>query len=253
MSTILDLQNITTTVNVGTSEEKNILKNINLKINDGDFITLLGTNGAGKSTLLNIINGSIFPTSGKIILKERDLTNLSEVKRAKYIAQVFQDPKMGTAPRMTVAENLLLATKRGQQRGLHLRGLDQHLEEFKRETAQLPNGLNERLNTFVGNLSGGQRQTLSFLMATIKKPELLLLDEHTAALAPNTSRQLLELTNKVVKKEHLTCIMITHQLKDAIKYGNRTIILNSGKIVLDVNGQDKKTLTEEDILQYFTD
>ena len=139
MSTILDLQNITTTVNVGTSEEKNILKNINLKINDGDFITLLGTNGAGKSTLLNIINGSIFPTSGKIILKERDLTNLSEVKRAKYIAQVFQDPKMGTAPRMTVAENLLLATKRGQQRGLHLRGLDQHLEEFKRETAQLPN------------------------------------------------------------------------------------------------------------------
>ena len=253
MSTILDLQNITTTVNVGTSEEKNILKNINLKINDGDFITLLGTNGAGKSTLLNIINGSIFPTSGKIILKERDLTNLSEVKRAKYIAQVLQDPKMGTAPRMTVAENLLLATKRGQQRGLHLRGLDQHLEEFKRETAQLPNGLNERLNTFVGNLSGGQRQTLSFLMATIKKPELLLLDEHTAALDPNTSRQLLELTNKVVKKEHLTCIMITHQLKDAIKYGNRTIILNSGKIVLDVNGQDKKTLTEEDILQYFTD
>lgn len=253
MSTILDLQNITTTVNVGTSEEKNILKNINLKINDGDFITLLGTNGAGKSTLLNIINGSIFPTSGKIILKERDLTNLSEVKRSKYIAQVFQDPKMGTAPRMTVAENLLLATKRGQQRGLHLRGLDQHLEEFKRETAQLPNGLNERLNTFVGNLSGGQRQTLSFLMATIKKPELLLLDEHTAALDPNTSRQLLELTNKVVKKEHLTCIMITHQLKDAIKYGNRTIILNSGKIVLDVNGQDKKTLTEEDILQYFTD
>ncbi|WP_288300213.1 ABC transporter ATP-binding protein [uncultured Lactobacillus sp.] len=253
MSTILDLQNITTTVNVGTSEEKNILKNINLKINDGDFITLLGTNGAGKSTLLNIINGSIFPTSGKIILKERDLTNLSEVKRAKYIAQVFQDPKMGTAPRMTVAENLLLATKRGQQRGLHLRGLDQHLEEFKRETAQLPNGLNERLNTFVGNLSGGQRQTLSFLMATIKKPELLLLDEHTAALDPNTSRQLLELTNKVVKKEHLTCIMITHQLKDAIKYGNRTIILNSGKIVLDVNGQDKTTLTEEDILQYFTD
>lgn len=253
MSTILDLQNITTTVNVGTSEEKNILKNINLKINDGDFITLLGTNGAGKSTLLNIINGSIFPTSGKIILKERDLTNLSGVKRAKYIAQVFQDPKMGTAPRMTVAENLLLATKRGQQRGLHLRGLDQHLEEFKRETAQLPNGLNERLNTFVGNLSGGQRQTLSFLMATIKKPELLLLDEHTAALDPNTSRQLLELTNKVVKKEHLTCIMITHQLKDAIKYGNRTIILNSGKIVLDVNGQDKKTLTEEDILQYFTD
>ena len=142
MSTILDLQNIITTVNVGTNEEKQILKNINLKLEDGDFVTLLGTNGAGKSTLLNIINGSITPTSGKIILKNRDLTNLSEVKRAKYIAQVFQDPKMGTAPRMTVAENLLLATKRGQRRGLHLRKLDKHMDEFKQKTSQLPNGLN---------------------------------------------------------------------------------------------------------------
>lgn len=253
MSTILDLQNITTTVNAGTSEEKKILKNINLQVEEGDFITLLGTNGAGKSTLLNIINGSIFPTTGKILLKNRDLTNLSEVKRAKYIAQVFQDPKMGTAPRMTVAENLLLATKRGMHRGLHLRGLDKHLKEFEKETAQLPNGLNERLNTFVGNLSGGQRQTLSFLMATIRKPELLLLDEHTAALDPNTSKQLLELTNQVVQKNNLTCIMITHQLKDAIKYGNRTIILNSGRIVLDIKDQEKQSLTEEKILQYFTD
>lgn len=253
MSTILDLQNITTTVNAGTNEEKQILKNINLKLEDGDFVTLLGTNGAGKSTLLNIINGSIFPTSGKILLKDQDLTNLSEVKRAKYIAQVFQDTKMGTAPRMTVAENLLLATKRGEHRGLRLRGLDKHMQEFKRQSAQLPNGLNERLNTFVGNLSGGQRQTLSFLMATIKRPDLLLLDEHTAALDPNTSRELLELTDKVVQEEHLTCIMITHQLKDAIKYGNRTIILNNGRIVFDVKGDDKKRLTEEDILQYFTD
>lgn len=253
MSTILDLQNIITTVNVGTNEEKQILKNINLKLEDGDFVTLLGTNGAGKSTLLNIINGSITPTSGKIILKNRDLTNLSEVKRAKYIAQVFQDPKMGTAPRMTVAENLLLATKRGQRRGLHLRKLDKYMNEFKQKTSQLPNGLNERLNTFVGNLSGGQRQTLSFLMATINRPDLLLLDEHTAALDPNTSRELLELTNKVVHEEKLTCIMITHQLRDAIKYGNRTIILNSGQIVLDVKGKEKKKLTEEDILQYFTD
>ena len=253
MSTILDLQNITTTVNEGTNEEKQILKNINLKLEDGDFVTLLGTNGAGKSTLLNIINGSIFPTTGKVILKDRDLISLSEVKRAKYIAQVFQDPKMGTAPRMTVAENLLLATKRGQHRGLRLRGLDKHMKGFEKETAQLPNGLNERLNTFVGNLSGGQRQTLSFLMATIKRPELLLLDEHTAALDPNTSRDLLELTDKVVREEKLTCIMITHQLKDAIKYGNRMVILNSGKIVLDVKGEEKKNLTEEDILQYFTD
>ncbi|TSO25549.1 ATP-binding cassette domain-containing protein [Lactobacillus sp. LL6] len=252
MST-LNLQNITTTVNVGTSEEKKILKNINLNLEDGDFVTLLGTNGAGKSTLLNIINGSLFPTSGKVLLDNQDITHLSEVKRAKYISQVFQDPKMGTAPRMTVAENLLLATQRGQKRRLRLRGLEKHLNELKKETAQLPNGLSDRLNTFVGSLSGGQRQTLSFLMATIKKPKLLLLDEHTAALDPNTSHQLLELTNKTVTQQHLTCIMITHQLKDALKYGNRIIILNNGKIVLDVKNSEKEKLTEDDILQYFSD
>lgn len=249
----LKLQNISTTVNIGNGEQKQILKNINLELNDGDFVTLLGTNGAGKSTLLNIINGSLAPTTGKVILDEKDITNLSEVKRAKYIAQVFQDPKMGTAPRMTVAENLLLATKRGKHHGLKMRGLDKHLQMFSRETAQLPNGLNERLNTFVGNLSGGQRQTLSFLMATIQRPKLLLLDEHTAALDPNTSRELLELTNKVVQQQKLTCVMITHQLKDALKYGNRTIILNSGKVVLDVSGEKRQKLAEDDILQYFTD
>lgn len=249
----LKLQNISTTVNIGNGEQKQILKNINLELNDGDFVTLLGTNGAGKSTLLNIINGSLAPTTGKVILDEKDITNLSEVKRAKYIAQVFQDPKMGTAPRMTVAENLLLATKRGKHRGLKMRGLDKHFPMFSRETAQLPNGLNERLNTFVGNLSGGQRQTLSFLMATIQRPKLLLLDEHTAALDPNTSRELLELTNKVVQQQKLTCVMITHQLKDPLKYGNRTIILNSGKVVLDVSGEKRQKLTEDDILQYFTD
>lgn len=253
MSTLLDLKNITTTVNAGTKEEKKILKNINLQLVDGDFVTLLGTNGAGKSTLLNIINGSLFPSEGHVILDKEDLTAWSEVKRAKYISQVFQDPKMGTAPRMTVAENLLLATKRGEHRGLRIRGLDKHLAEFKEITAKLPNGLSERLDTFVGNLSGGQRQTLSFLMATIKKPKLLLLDEHTAALDPNTSHQLLELTNQVVQKDHLTCVMITHQLKDALKYGNRIVILNNGKIVLDVCGKEKNKLTEKAILQYFTD
>lgn len=252
MST-LKLENITTTVNIGTPEEKKILKHINLTLNDGDFVTLLGTNGAGKSTLLNIINGSLTPTTGKVILNEQDITPLSEVKRAKYIAQVFQDPKMGTAPRMTVAENLLLATKRGQHRSLHLRKLDKHLPVFIKKTAQLPNGLDKRLDTFVGNLSGGQRQTLSFLMATIKRPQLLLLDEHTAALDPNTSRELLDLTAKVVREQKLTCIMITHQLKDALKYGNRTIILNDGQIVFDVQGEKRTHLSEDDILQYFTD
>lgn len=248
----LELKNITTVVNQGTPEEKTILYDLNLKLHDGDFVTLLGTNGAGKSTLLNVINGSLKPSTGQIILDETDITNLSEVKRAKAIAQVFQDPKMGTAPRMTVAENLLLATKRGQHRGLKLRGLERHMEEFMEKTAQLPNGLSERLNTFVGNLSGGQRQTLSFLMATIRQPKLLLLDEHTAALDPNTSKNLLELTNDVVTKKQITCIMITHQLRDALKYGNRTIVLNSGKIVLDVQGEEKRQLTEEKILEFFT-
>lgn len=247
----LELKNINTTVNIGTPEEKRILKDLNLTLEKGDFVTLLGTNGAGKSTLLNVINGSLNTTSGQVVLNNHDLTKLSEVKRAKYIAQVFQDPKMGTAPRMTVAENLLLATKRGQKRGLKLRGLKKHLAEFKEETAQLPNGLSDRLNTFAGSLSGGQRQTLSFLMATIQKPELLLLDEHTAALDPNTSQQLLELTNEVVEKENLTCIMITHQMKDALKYGNRTVILNDGKVVLDVKGEEREKLTEEDVLKYF--
>lgn len=249
----LELQNVGLTVNLGTDEEKEILKSTNLELNDGDFVTLLGTNGAGKSTLLNLINGSLSPTTGKIILDDEDITALSEVKRAKYISQVFQDPKIGTAPRMTVAENLLLATKRGEKRGLHLRGLDKNLSIFSRETSKLPNGLNQRLHTFVENLSGGQRQTLSFLMATIKRPKLLLLDEHTAALDPKTSHELLELTDHVVRQQHLTCIMITHQLKDALKYGNRTIILNSGRIVLDVKGEEKQRLTENDILKYFTD
>lgn len=249
----LELQNVGLTVNLGTDEEKEILKSTNLELNDGDFVTLLGTNGAGKSTLLNLINGSLSPTTGKIILDDEDITALSEVKRAKYISQVFQDPKMGTAPRMTVAENLLLATKRGEKRSLHLRGLDKNLAIFSRETSKLPNGLNQRLHTFVENLSGGQRQTLSFLMATIKRPKLLLLDEHTAALDPKTSHELLELTDHVVRQQHLTCIMITHQLKDALKYGNRTIILNSGRIVLDVKGEEKQRLTENDILKYFTD
>lgn len=249
----LELQNVGLTVNLGTDEEKEILKSTNLELNDGDFVTLLGTNGAGKSTLLNLINGSLSPTTGKIILDDEDITALSEVKRAKYISQVFQDPKMGTAPRMTVAENLLLATKRGEKRDLHLRGLDKNLAIFSRETSKLPNGLNQRLHTFVENLSGGQRQTLSFLMATIKRPKLLLLDEHTAALDPKTSHELLELTDHVVRQQHLTCIMITHQLKDALKYGNRTIILNSGRIVLDVKGEEKQRLMENDILKYFTD
>lgn len=250
MST-LELKNITTVVNHGTREEKTILNDLSLKIEDGDFITLLGTNGAGKSTLLNVINGSLRPTSGQILLDQKDLTPLSEVKRATYISQVFQDPKLGTAPRMTVAENLLLADKRGQKRGLRPRHLKEQLPRFEKLTAMLPNSLSQRLNTFTGDLSGGQRQTLSFLMATLAQPEILLLDEHTAALDPNTSAQLLELTDKVVTENKLTCLMITHRLADALRYGNRVVILKDGQVVLDT--REKTNLSEEKILTYFAD
>lgn len=249
---ILEMQNVTTCVNEGTSEEKEILKNISLNVKKGDFITFLGTNGAGKSTLLNVINGSLSPRSGSLKIAGNDVTKLSVVKRARFISQVFQDPKAGTAPRMTVAENLLLAKRRGQKRRLKLRGLNNALPEFSELTQKLPNGLSERLNTFTGDLSGEQRQTLSFLMATMGNPEILLLDEHTAALDPKTSQQLMELTQNTIEEKQLTCIMITHHLKDALKYGNRMIILNDGKIVLDKSGKEKDDLTEDEILKFFT-
>lgn len=248
---ILELKHITARVNEGTAEEKEILKDICLSVEKGDFITLLGTNGAGKSTLLNVINGSLAPSSGSLSVNGRDITKLPAVKRAGFISQVFQDPKAGTAPRMTVAENLLLARRRGLSRRLKLRGLKNAVPEFTKMTEMLPNGLSRHLNTFTGDLSGGQRQTLSFLMATTGSPEILLLDEHTAALDPKTSLQLMELTRRTVEENNLTCIMITHQLKDALKYGNRTIILNDGRIVLDASGTEKAALSEEEILGYF--
>lgn len=250
---ILRLENITVSVSQGLKEQKDIIKNLSLDVYPGDFITLLGTNGAGKSTLLNIINGKQVPTKGKVIVNQIDITQLPQAKRAKLIAQVFQDPTAATAPRMTVAENLLLASQRGQKRRLRLRRLSQKLSEFEKLTAKVPNNLSQNLHNFVNNLSGGQRQTLSFLMATLCEPTLLLLDEHTAALDPKTSAQLMNLTAQTIHEKNLTCLMITHQLKDALNYGNRTIILNAGKIALDVCGEQKKQLTKAQILQYFED
>lgn len=250
---ILRLENVTVSVNQGLKEQKDILKNLSLDVYPGDFITLLGTNGAGKSTLLNVINGKQTPTAGKIFIQQKDVTHLSQAKRAKLIAQVFQDPTAATAPRMTVAENLLLATQRGQKRGLRLRNLKQALPTFEKLTAQVPNKLSQNLNNFVSNLSGGQRQTLSFLMATLTDPCLLLLDEHTAALDPKTSHQLMQLTAQTIQTKNLTCLMITHQLKDALNYGNRTLILKDGEIALDVSGSKKSALTQNEILKYFED
>lgn len=237
-------------VTVGDSIQ--ILKSINFDIYDRDFITVLGTNGAGKSTLFNTIAGNLSVASGEILHNGNNIAHETAVKRTNYIARVFQDPKMGTAPRMTVAENLLLAEKRGSKRTLRSRGLTQKkLTEYAALTKVMGNNLDRRLNTATGDLSGGQRQALSFLMATRVKPELLLLDEHTAALDPKTSEQLMLATNEQVTANNLTALMITHNLADALKYGNRLIILNAGNIVLDVRDDEKKALDETQILKYF--
>lgn len=245
---VFSLQNITVTV----GDSVRILDNLNFDIFDGDFITVLGTNGAGKSTLFNTIAGNLKIASGMLKHHDKNIANDSAVSRTDYIARVFQDPKMGTAPRMTVAENLLLAEKRGKKRTLHSRGLTKEkLTEYANITKVMGNNLDTRLQTATGNLSGGQRQALSFLMATRVKPELLLLDEHTAALDPKTSEQLMLATNEQVTKNKLTALMITHNLADALKYGNRLIILNAGKIVLDVRDSDKAALDDTQILKYF--
>ncbi|MGY3743175.1 ABC transporter ATP-binding protein [Leuconostoc inhae] len=245
---VFSLKDIIVTV----GDNVQILKSLNLDIYEGDFITVLGTNGAGKSTLFNTIAGNLAIDSGKLLHHGHSIAHESAVTRTNYIARVFQDPKMGTAPRMTVAENLLLAEKRGQKRTLRSRGLTKEkISEYAKITQVMGNNLDTRLNTATGNLSGGQRQALSFLMATRVKPELLLLDEHTAALDPKTSEQLMLATNEQVTKNQLTALMITHNLADALKYGNRLIILNAGDIVLDVRGQDKSALNEADILKYF--
>ncbi|GMA67415.1 ABC transporter ATP-binding protein [Leuconostoc gelidum] len=245
---VFSLKDIIVTV----GDNVQILKSLNLDIYDGDFITVLGTNGAGKSTLFNTIAGNLAIDSGQLLHHGQNIAHESSVARTNYIARVFQDPKMGTAPRMTVAENLLLAENRGRKRTLRSRGLTKEkLTEYAEITKVMGNNLDTRLNTATGNLSGGQRQALSFLMATRVKPELLLLDEHTAALDPKTSEQLMLATNKQVTQNRLTALMITHNLADALKYGNRLLILNAGNIVLDVRGDDKVALDEAQILKYF--
>lgn len=209
---ILQLKNIVVTVNSG-NEERQILKQLNLTINRGDFVTVLGTNGAGKTTLFNTIAGNLQPTAGQVILRQRDISRDNEEKRAQHLSRVFQDPKMGTAPRMTVAENLLLAQQRGQRRTLKLRKLRQNRDKFREMAAEIGNGLENHLDTPTGNLSGGQRQALSLLMATMTTPDILLLDEHTAALDPKTSEQLMHYTQKRITQSNQTCLMITHHLK----------------------------------------
>lgn len=249
--TVLELNKVTKKIDNGMNETKVILNQIDLKINQGDFVTLLGGNGAGKSSLFNSIAGTSTITSGELFINEQNITNYSEEKRAKFVSRVFQDPKMGTAPRMTVAENLLLAMYRGQKRTLKLRKMSALMPRFFEICSEVGNGLEEHLNTPTGNLSGGQRQALSLLMATLLKPDLLLLDEHTAALDPKTSKKLMDLTNQRIQEENLTCLMITHRMEDALMYGNRLLVLQKGQIIKDLNNQEKQQLTMQDLLLFF--
>lgn len=251
MKTVLSLKNASVVVNQGLDDQKTILNQVNLDIYQGDFLTVLGGNGAGKSTLFNVIAGTLPLTSGTIEIMGEDVTRLPAQKRAKYLSRVFQDPKMGTAPRMTVAENLLIAKYRGERRGLVSRKITSFSQEFQAVLEQVGNGLDQHLETATGLLSGGQRQALSLLMATIKRPDLLLLDEHTAALDPKTSQSLMALTQDRVTRDQLTALMITHQMADALTYGNRLLVMKEGQIIQDLDSEAKSQLTIGDYYKLF--
>lgn len=249
---MLELTNITKTFNPGTITEKKALRGINLKLEDGDFVTVIGGNGAGKSTLLNLIAGVHYADTGSIVLDGMNLTGKPEHVRAKYLGRVFQDPMMGTAANMGIEENLAMAYRRGKKRGLSWYIKSEERDLYREKLALLDLGLENRMQAKVGLLSGGQRQALTLLMSCLQKPRLLLLDEHTAALDPKTARKVLELTEDFVNQDHLTTFMVTHNMKDAIRYGNRLIMMMDGKIVYDVRGEEKKKLTVEDLLAKFS-
>lgn len=248
---MLELQNIYKTFNPGTVNEKRALNGVSLKLSDGDFVTVIGGNGAGKSTMLNAIAGVWSVDEGKILIDGVDVTKLSEHKRAKYLGRVFQDPMTGTAATMEIQENLALAQRRGRSRGLRPGITRKERESYKELLKILDLGLEDRLTSKVGLLSGGQRQALTLLMATLQKPKLLLLDEHTAALDPKTAAKVLETTERIVNRDHLTTLMITHNMRDAIVHGNRLIMMKDGRIILDISGEEKKKLTVEDLLHQF--
>ena len=248
---MLKVENISKVFNKDTVNEKKAITGLNLHLNEGDFLTIIGSNGAGKSTLLNCIAGTYQIDDGSIVLDGNDITKLKQFERAKYIARVFQDPLLGTAADMEIQENLSLALHRGEKRNLRYGITNKEKELFKQNLSLLSLHLEDRLTSKVGLLSGGQRQGLTLLMATIKKPSLLLLDEHTAALDPITARNVLEITDKLVNENHITTIMVTHNMQDAIDYGNRLIMMNDGKIIFDISGEQKKKLTKEDLINKF--
>lgn len=248
---MLEVREIYKTFNAGTINEKRAMNGVSLTLNDGDFVTVIGGNGAGKSTLMNVICGTYPVDEGKILLGGHDVTRLPEYRRAKYLGRVFQDPMMGTSPNMEIQENLALAYRRGKVRSL-MPGIRKSEKEFYREQlARLGLGLEDRMTAKAGLLSGGQRQSLTLLMATLKKPDLLLLDEHTAALDPKTAAKVLAFTEEIAAENHLTTVMITHNMMDAIRCGNRLIMMQEGKIIYDVAGEEKKSLRVEDLLERF--
>lgn len=252
MGKMLELINLHKEFNRGTINQKTALDHINLTINDGDFITVIGGNGAGKSTMLNAIAGVWPVDEGSIFIDGYDVTGLPDFKRAKWIGRVFQDPMTGTAADMQIQENLALASKRGKHRTLSWNVTKQEKEFYKEQLKSLNLGLEDRMSQKVGLLSGGQRQALTLLMASLVKPKLLLLDEHTAALDPQTAKNVLQLTKQIVETNNLTALMVTHNMKDAIETGNRLIMMFNGKIIFEVDGEDKKKLTVEDLMHKFS-
>ena len=248
---MLRIDNITKSFENELGEVKNVFNGLNLNIEQGDFISIIGSNGAGKSTLLDTITGNITPDSGKINIDGKDITNMPKHKRGSFISKVYQNPSVGTAPSMTVFENLSMADNKGKTFGFSL-GLNKKRKEYYRSLLkELGLGIENQMDTEVKSLSGGQRQCLALIMATLNKPKVLLLDEHTAALDPKTSNEVIALTNEIVRKKNITTLMVTHNLKHALEYGDRLVMLHKGEIVMDVNGEDKKKMTVEDILEKF--
>lgn len=250
---MLELIDIHKTFNLGTINEKKALDGVNLKLDEGDFVTVIGGNGAGKSTVLNAVAGVWPIDSGNILIDGQDVTGLPEHRRASVLGRVFQDPMNGTSATMEIEENLALAARRGKFRGLSWGITKREKKEYKELLKTLDLGLEDRMTSKVGLLSGGQRQALTLLMATLKKPKLLLLDEHTAALDPKTAAKVLELSDKIIAEHKLTAMMVTHNMRDAIVHGNRLIMMNEGKVILDIKGEEKKKLTVEDLLRKFED
>ncbi len=251
-SSLLQLKGVSKVFSRGSIDEVTALNNLELEVSVGDFITVIGSNGAGKTTLLNIIAG-VYPPErgGSIVIHNRDVTNLSEHKRAHYVGRVYQDPQIGTAANMTIEENLSLAMMRGQSRGLSVATNKKHREQFRQALVPLGLGLEKRLTAPVGVLSGGQRQALALVMATMSNPSILMLDEHISTLDPNTARLVLELTNMIIERESMTAVMVTHNMDIALRYGTRLIMMHKGRIIVDLNHEKKKNLTFNDLIMAF--